>query len=211
MADDAPQVSADFYNFADYATFERWSSYWHQIAAVVRYRPRTMIEVGPGLGVTTHVLRGMGIEVQTFDYDADLRPDLLGDVRRLDAIAAPKSVDLVCAFQVLEHLPFEDLPRALEAIRTVARRHVLISLPHWGYPVELRGRLWKNRFAFAFARRIARPKTWAFDGQHYWELGAKGYSIPKVAGVIAEHLTIRRRYFCPDYSYHYFFECEVPE
>lgn len=209
MNDGSTQVTAEFYEFSQYVTFERWSSYWHQVSAALRYRPKSLVEVGGGLGVTSQVLRQCGVDVTTFDYDSTLKPDIVGDVRRLDEFVAPKSVDMVCAYQILEHLPFEDFGRALGALSRVARRNVVISLPHYGYPVELRGRLWKNRFAFGFARRIAKPKTWNFDGQHYWELGTRGYAIKTVAKEIAKRLDIKRQYFCPDYSYHYFFECEV--
>jgi hypothetical protein len=203
------QVSGDFYNFADYVTVERWGSYWRQIAAVLRHKPESVLEIGPGMGVTTQMLRQAGVRVITCDHNPALGPDVAGDVRELDRLVAPKSVDLVCAFQILEHLPFEDFETALAAIGKVARRRVILSLPHFGYPVELRGRFWKNRFNFALSRRLARPRTWAFDGQHHWELGTRGHSVKAVTAIIARHFRIERAYFCPEYSYHYFFECEV--
>jgi hypothetical protein len=203
------QVAEDFYAFDTYVSRHRWLSFWHQINAVLRSRPGSVLEIGPGFGATTHALRQAGVAVTTFDFDVNLRPDIVGDVRALAQLVAPKSFDAVCAFQILEHLPFECFGPTLDALAGASRSKVLISLPHWGYPVELRFRLLKDRLAFAISRKLTRPKQWSFDGEHYWELGAKGYSVAAVSKEISRHLTIERQYFCPDYSYHYFFECSV--
>ncbi|WP_054160980.1 class I SAM-dependent methyltransferase [Rhodopseudomonas sp. AAP120] len=205
------QVEADFYQFTSYVHLQRWISYWYQIDAILRHAPRTVLEIGPGNGLTTAALQKSGIAVKTFDFDPELAPDYVGDVRRLSEIVPAKSHDLVCAFQVLEHLPFADFDTAIGELTKVARRTVIISLPHWGYPLELRFRFLKDRFRYIFSRKLARPKTWVFDGQHHWELGTRGHSIEHAAEVIRRHLQIERQWFCPDYSYHYFFECTVAE
>lgn len=210
---DAPktplQVEAAFYGFTSYVHLQRWISYWYQIDAVLRQKPATVLEIGPGTGVTTAALRQAGVAVTTFDFDPALKPDIVGDVLELAQTLEPKSYDVVCIFQVLEHLPFERFEAAVAALATVARHKVVISLPHWGYPLELRFRLLKDRFRWAFARKFARPKTWSFDGQHHWELGTRGHGVADIAAVLGRHLTIEKQYFCPDYSYHYFFECAV--
>ncbi|MCK1397437.1 methyltransferase domain-containing protein [Bradyrhizobium sp. 4] len=205
----AIQVDAEFYGFSEYVHLRRWISYWYQIDAVLRHKPRSVLEIGPGNGTTTSALRKAGIEVKTFDFDPRLEPDYVGDIRRLTQAVPQKTHDLVCAFQVLEHLPFEDFEPTIAELANAARDHVVISVPHWGYPVEIRGRLFKDRLKFAFARKLTRPKSWTFDGQHYWELGTRGHSVNKVAEIISRHMQIERQWFCPDYSYHYFFECSV--
>ena len=124
-------------------------------------------------------------------------------------LVAPDSFDAICAFQVLEHIPFEDFDGIVANLALASRDRVIISLPHWGYPVEFRFRFLKDVISRAISFKLTRPKTWAFDGQHYWELGTTGFAIKDVARVIDRHLKIDRQYFCPDYSYHYFFECSV--
>lgn len=203
------QVEDGFYEFDRYVTDERWASFWHQIRAVLGTRPATVLEVGPGFGATTFGLRRAGVNVTTFDFDPALKPDVVGDVRRLGELVPAKSFDTACAFQILEHLPFEDFPVALEALAGAARRNVIISLPYWGYPLEFRFRFLKNRFSGRFARKLSRNPVWTFDGQHYWELGTKGHSVARVERELEKHFIVRKKYFCPDYSYHYFFECEV--
>ncbi|HEY6815829.1 MAG TPA: class I SAM-dependent methyltransferase, partial [Croceibacterium sp.] len=190
-------------------TRERWQSYWYQLRAVLKYQPKSVLEIGCGAGATTQMLRRMGIEVTTFDFDARLNPDIAGDVRQAEALAGTGAFDLVCAFQVLEHIPYGDFRLALAQLGRIARRNVIVSLPHWGYPVEMRGMFFKKRFSFAFSRKLTRPMDWTFDGQHHWELGTKGHSLAEVRRAVAAELPIRDEYFCPDYSYHYFFELDA--
>src|SRR5262249_33169739 len=147
----------------------------------------------------------LGLDVTTFDLDPSLRPDLAGDVRHLSSIVDEGSFDAVVAFQVLEHLPFSDFIPALQQMARAARDTVIISLPHYGWNLQARIRLWK--WDWAFSRRVSKRPAWTFNGEHYWEIGTRGHSLPRVREVVASALRIEREYFCPDYSYHYFFEC----
>lgn len=205
------QVKNDHYDFESYITLQRWMSFWHQINAIARSGAKTVLELGCGSGVMTHALRDMiGIKVTTFDFDAALNPDVVGDVRQIEHYFQPESFDCVCAFQVLEHLPYADFERVLPHLARIARNHVILSVPHWGYFMELRVRFWRARWNAVFSRKWTRPHQWIFDGEHYWELGTKNYPVSKVRRTLEQHFDVRRAYFCPDNSYHYFFEC-VPK
>lgn len=202
-----PQVAAEHYTFGRYDQRHRWLAYWYQLQTIARTGARSVLEIGRGSGVVSDYLRRRGIHVVTLDIDPALRPDVVGDVRHVGALFRPRSFDTVCAFQVLEHLPFADFAPTLAQMAQVARRHVIISLPHWGYAVHVR--LWLKRYHFVFGRKITRPYTWRFDGQHHWEMGTRGHSLRRVVETVAHVLDIERHYFCPDYPYHYFFECRV--
>ena len=200
------QVSQDHYQTSRYDELHRWISYWYQIQAVSRHRPRNVLEIGVGSGVLSRYLADrLSIDVTTFDFDPALAPDFCGDVRQMDHLVRPNSFDAVLAFQVLEHLPFSDVPGALEQLARASRDSVLFSLPHYGWNVAARVRLWK--WNWVFGRRISKNPRWNFDGEHYWEIGTKGHSLAAVRGMVSDVMQIERDYFCPDYPYHYFFEC----
>lgn len=202
------QVRDDHYDFETYITLHRWMSFWHQMNAVVRSGAKTVLELGCGSGIMTQALRSaVGLQVTTFDFDPGLKPDVVGDIRKLEDYFAPASFDCVCAFQVLEHLPYADFEHTLPQLARIARHSVLLSLPHWGYVMELRFRFWRTRWSAAFARKITRRHRWRFDGEHYWELGTTDYPVNKLRRALEAHFIVRRAYFCPDNSYHYFFEC----
>lgn len=182
-------------------------AYWYQLRALARTGARSVLEIGRGTGVVSDYLRRRGFRVVTLDIDPALRPDVVGDVRNAAALFRPRAFDAVCAFQVLEHLPFADFAPTLAGLAQVARRSVVFSLPHWGYTLHVR--LWVKRYQLVFGRKLTRPFTWRFDGQHHWEIGTRGYPLARVVATVASVLDIDAHYFCPDYPYHYFFECRV--
>jgi hypothetical protein len=204
------QVPSDHYSATGYDEWHRWVSYWYQIRAAMRAAPSSVLEIGVGTRVVSHYLtERLAYDVTTFDFDASLSPHVVGDVRELEQHFAPDTFDCVCAFQVLEHLPYEDFLPTLTQLNRVARRSVLISLPHWGAILQFRIRVLRLRWCLVWGRKFTPPHTWTFDGEHYWEIGTRGYALKKVIRDIRQVLDIERHYFCPDYPYHYFFECRV--
>jgi len=202
----ALQVSSEHYSSQNYDEFHRWMSYWYQIQSVARNQPQTVLEIGAGSGVLSSYLRTqLRLEVTTFDFDKSLRPDLIGDVRGLDSYVPERGFDAVVAFQVLEHLPFDDFIPTLQQLARASGRSVIFSLPHYGYDLQIRFRL--RKWNWGFGRKISKNPVWSFDGEHYWEIATRGHSLSRVRQAVGSVLKIRRDYFCPDYPYHYFFEC----
>lgn len=59
---------------------------------------------------------------------------VVGDVRQVDSLFAPKSVDCVFALDLIEHLRKEDGLRLLDAVEEIARRRVVIFTPNGFLP-----------------------------------------------------------------------------
>lgn len=195
------QVDASHYEPAEYDDFKRWTSYWHQIQTIRRCAPRNVLEIGVGSGLLSWYMREkLKLEVTTVDIDPALRPDVLSDVRQLSQHLAPRSFDLVCAFQVLEHLPFDQFERALEQLAAVSRDYVLITLPNNGRTFQLRAEMW--RLQIAFGRKIGWRRRWRFDGEHYWEVGTIGHSPSEVRRRISRVLRLESESIYPDNPYH---------
>ena len=121
MSDAPPrpvQVTPDHYDFERYDDRERWMSYWHQLRVVLRARPASVLEIGPGSGVFRSYLTHAGVDVKTLDIDASRGVDYVADITRLDdTLPAGLTFDAICAFQVLElnplpgmHPTHSDLP-----------------------------------------------------------------------------------------------------
>jgi hypothetical protein len=196
-----PQVDATHYALGEYDDFKRWTSYWHQIQTIRRCRPRNVLEIGVGSGVLTWYMRErLKIDVTTVDIDPVLEPDVLSDVRELCGRVAPGSFDLVCAFQVLEHLPFDQFEAALSELAAVSRDQVVITLPNNGRTLQLRMDVW--RFQMAFGRKLGWRRQWRFDGQHHWEVGTIGHSAREVRRRFSRVLTLEREAIYPDNPYH---------
>lgn len=205
----APQVDPMHYEDLSYDTKTRFASYWHQIDLVVNARPERVLEVGIGSGFIHRYLRQMGLEVVTLDFDERLGPDVVGSV--LELPFADGEFDVACCFETLEHLPWEKFDTAVAELSRVASRHVLLSLPD--HSPCLRFDLeWK--FTLALGQHIVDlpnlfPRKHEFDGQHYWEVGRKGWPLARVIKHIERHgLKVVETFRVFENPYHRFFRCE---
>ncbi len=125
-----------------------------------------------------------------------------------------------CAFQVLEHFPFDELPALIQKLMVVSRRYVFISLPfsctgmrvvvtrhegqtshrveehHCFTPTNLPNRMYPAAYMAEF--------PWAV---HHWEIGREGYSLARVqAALEACGLTVIEQYHAPN-PFHYHLLC----
>lgn len=202
-----PQVEEGHYK-SGYEDEGRWHSYWQQIDSIRQQQPSSILEVGVGNGIVSDFLKRQGYKITTLDHDAHLKPDIVGSV--LDLPCGNGSYDLLSVCQVLEHLPYQDFGKALREIRRVTARMAIISLPDCG-------RMARIDFTFPKVKRVRmlaslprlRKKMHQFDGQHYWEIGKKGFALHRIAKDIeAAGFRIRRSYRVFENPYHRFFILE---
>lgn len=197
------QVDKEHYRFERYCHFGRWASYWYQLREVLALRPKSVLEIGVGDGVLKNYLVGnRGVEYRNVDVAEDLGPDIVGSVDDLPVPDA--SFDVAVAFEVLEHLPFERFEKSLAELSRVSRKHVVISLPHFGPPVML---CLKVPFLkeFRFAWKFPFPRRHEFNGEHYWEIGKKGYPPGRIREAMSRHFSIEREFVPFENQYHHFF------
>lgn len=178
------QVNKEHYFDETYNHKARWMSFFYQIQTVRNLRPQMVLEIGPGHGLVTRALRDGGLKVTTVDIDKELEPDHVASVDSLPF--KDSAFDAVCAFEVLEHLPFETFISNLKELSRVSKKYVVISLPDkrrilFHLLLKIPFINYKNIFI-----RIPSFKEHVFDGQHYWEIGKKGYSVARVKKAIRE-------------------------
>ena len=123
-----PQVPADSYDFAKYMKLNRWDSLWHQVRLIDSLKPLSILEVGIGNGLLRTICNHLGFQFTTVDIDPALKPEIVASVSELPLKS--KSFDLSCAFQVLEHLPYQDALKGFQELCRISRKDVLISLPN---------------------------------------------------------------------------------
>ncbi len=201
------QVDASHYVRPGYLFPERWASYWHQIDAVRGLKPSRLLEIGIGNGIVAHALAKLGMTVDTLDIDPALHPTMVGSVTKIPAPDA--SYDVVLCAELLEHLPWEEFKTALAEITRVSKKHVIITVPHAGYVFSL---LFKVPFLAWVRLGFKVPqffKTHAFNGQHYWETGKKGFSRARIRRAVETGgLRILDARIHPDDPAHYCLICE---
>ncbi len=199
------QINKEGYNFKNYCPLDRWASYWHQINEIIDCNPGSVLEVGVGDKVLASYLKNnTKINYTSLDIAEDLNPDIISSVDNISV--ENNSFDVVCAFEVLEHLPFDKFKRSLEELSRVSKKDVIISLPHWGRHFSLKFRVpFIHTVKFQYKSKSF-PVKHEFNGQHYWEIGKKGYSLKKIKHVIkGTGLRLVNDYVVFESPYHHFF------
>ena len=203
-----PQVRPEHYRTDEYNSVERFCSYAHQLKLIAGLDVQSILEVGPGTFLVSDALKRRGYDVTTCDFDPDLGADVTADVRRLPF--EKSAFDLVMACQVLEHIPFEEFDKAVEELRRVASRYVLVSLPHrhTGLTMLLRfpliETLFKRKF-IEFGCRVSAP----FGGfeaskQHYWEIESAKTKLSLIRSKLSKGFASFRESRPVLNKYHYF-------
>ena len=197
------QVNKDSYRFEKYSDTSRWASYYYQLKETLRLEPKSILEIGTGDGVfKNYILSNTDIEYTSIDVAEDLHPDVVGSVTKLPF--KDGEFDIVCAFEVLEHIPFSDFEKALSEIRRVAGKYAVVSLPHFGPPIQFFIKIpFLPRVRFSF--KLPYPREHVFNGQHYWEIGKRGYSSAKIRKILAKYFDIVCDYVPFENQYHHFY------
>lgn len=171
---------------------------------------RKLLIVGPGQGLDTAVLRWRGFEVTTLDVDETFQPDVIGSVHDMYQFGTGQ-FDVVIASHVIEHLPVQYLRRALAELSRVGRS-ALIYLPVAGRHGLLKFVAGVRDLEFSWIWDLfnywRRPDgvTAAFcEGQHYWEIGRRGYRVRDVRVMLQEFFAVvdeyRNRDWLPSYNF----------
>ena len=189
---------------------------------------QSILEIGPGSGYFSSIAKNLGYDVKTADIKSRTNPDYLGDFREVDI---PERFDLVAAFEMLQHLPYEDLPAALEKIAALSSRYVFISVParvhRFGLSVDIPRLLAPRRLGLGWLRGShTLSMTWEWPrnadlpesnwkgredywNPHYWEVGRKSYPRSRLLSEIkASGLNVLWHKYNPSHTHHLFVMAE---
>lgn len=194
--------------FKNYDTKERWMSYWYQINKIMKLRPKNVLEIGIGNKLVSDYLKKRGINVTTVDINQDLEPDFVCSVTELSSTLKSKYDVILCA-QVLEHLPFSEFEVSLKEIAKICERYAVITLPYGGIDFSLITYLPRIGLKKILSVKIPFPRKHKFNGEHYWEIDKKGYSLSKIRGIISRYFIIEEEFCPPENMWHYFFILRV--
>lgn len=180
----SPQVSRTHYFSAGYISRARFEGLQAQLELCMQTEKLdTILEIGPGPGLLTTLLRHLKYKVHTIDLADDLYPDVVGRLPELPFRDC--SFDGVCAFQVLEHIPFSLLGDCLLELKRLAKKKVLISLPsQQDIPLSqfcFDLTIGKRKYHKVIWRKNL--KTLTNPEEHFWELEHNGIDFQTVIEV----------------------------
>lgn len=198
------QVDASHYDPMKYLSPARMASVGYQFRFVHEHFPGScVLEVGPGGGLTTSILRQLGHEVQTMDVDDQLSPDVLGSIT--DIPCPDEAYDSFLCCQVLEHLEWDDSQKAIAELGRVVKHGGVLSVPTVEPCLALKLHAW-GRFGFRRFRLPPLRKTKLLcPDQHAWELGC-GVSVEQFRSALrTANFRIEQELQPLENSYHHFF------
>jgi len=205
------QVPREHY-FDGYDNLHRFVCYYHQIRLATALDQRRILEIGVGNKTVADYLERNGLDVDTCDLDRDLEPDVVADIK--DLPFEEGSYDVVMACEVLEHLPWSDLDKALREMHRVCRTYALVSVPHvlrffnllFGVPLvgKVVGYALTRVPLFLHSIKHSGKLYWA----HEWEMGRKGSSGRKLRRAFRRYFPIKQELRHPLDSFHHFFVLE---
>jgi len=144
-----------------------WTYYWHQVHLIREEIEQgdTILEIGVGTKFTSNYLKSKGFDVITADIDPGKEPDILGNIVEMDL---PDDYDYIMAFEVFEHMPYEEFIAVLKKLKQHCRKRMILSVPRnekvWlQLMIELPGR---KKYKF----RIATRRKKIIAEHHHWEV-----------------------------------------
>lgn len=216
-------VQSKTINKGKFATRQYGDSYLLQMQTIRGLKGvKSVFEVGPGEAFAAKNLSGIGYTYHTFDFESAHNPTYVGDFSKLDVSTIPQRYDVTCAFQVLEHFPYEQFTTHMKRLRDLSQKYVFISIPYSCRGIGIKVNFQngqskrKNRnldlyWGTGLPNRKYRPEymeefPW---GVHFWEIGRKGFKKKKVlADVESCGLKVMYTFHSPN-PYHFFILAKV--
>ena len=90
----------------------------------MQVQPKTLLEIGPGTYLHRDYLQRFGCSVTVLDLKPSEQPAVIGTVTQLPF--QNNAFDVSVAYEVLEHIPFEDFSTGLSQLAQVARERVIV-------------------------------------------------------------------------------------
>jgi SAM-dependent methyltransferase len=203
MEDDRSKKT--FFKFGEYVDKKRWISMYYQVSDVLSRNPSSVLEIGPGPGIFKALVSHFGIAIETVDIYADLQPDYVASATNLPF--DNDKYDYVCAFQVLEHLEYDEAVRVFGEMVRVTKKHIVLSLPDartiWPYFFYIPR---YGHISVSIPKPQLRPEINKFNGVHYWEINKQGYPLSRIINDFsARGAKMMRTYRVAENPYHRFF------
>ncbi len=166
----------------------------------------SIIEIGKGNGFVSDFFKKAGYNFLTFDINANLEPDIEGNILEFSTTIESKS-DMVVACEVLEHLPFDMFESSLKEMSKATDKYAIITLPIYqkmfGFNLQLRVPKIKV-FSSAFFIKYRRNK--ALGSGHFWEIDFdKNSKRDNIEKIITKYFNIVEKGHFKTNPYHNFY------
>jgi SAM-dependent methyltransferase len=212
------------YRLLDEKHFSSYFLQFYRTVMLPKSKVQSVLEIGSGAGIYKALLNNFNYNLTTMDIDNYSDPNIIGDVALIPFQEC--SFDLICIFEVLEHLPFSNFEKAIKELHRCTRHYVYLSLPYAHSTVLLNIEMnsmqsYVNRMNFKLRKSIHLPSRFRDidleiyknrkdkKNPHYWEVNRKSYKLPKILNIIeSSGLSVMETFNNPFFPYHFYILCE---
>lgn len=212
-------IRAGKLNKGKFLTEAHQDSYLIQLRTIHNLGVKKVLEIGPGENMVGNYLKSLGLNYETMDIpESSFESTIVGRLEDFDPKHFGGRWELVCAFQMLEHSPYENFIKNVIKMAFMSSNYVFISLPrqcaaltvklqlslgqkvriqrhfNMSFPFKLRQRRYREEFMKEF--------PWAV---HYWEIGRGGHTVSSIVGDIKRAGLELISEFPSGNPYHHFF------
>ncbi|GBE30037.1 MAG TPA: hypothetical protein ENH10_04520 [Bacteroidetes bacterium] len=218
------QLLAGKLNKGKLITEQHNNSYYLQMKTIKDLKIKHVLEIGPGESFIPKYMKSIGIQYDTLDIVPSTNPTYLSRLEDADPSMIRKRYGAVCAFQVLEHSPYDRFSSNLAKMAALSRNYIVISIPYscFGFRLSFKtfrgqGKRSKYELSRYFPKNLPNRKyrpeyikefPWAC---HYWELGREGFPLSRIKNdIISQRLRIIDT-FHSDNPFHFFIIAQKTE
>lgn len=152
-----------------------WILYWNQVSLLLEAAEKddSILEIGKGSGFTSNYLTSKGFRVTTIDIDPDKKPDILTNI-----VTYPfdEKYDHILAFEVIEHIPYDEMELVMRKLYNACNKSVIISVPRnqkiW-FTIDIKTLLFQRTYSLATIRNKLTTDN------HFWEIDYQSYSLER--------------------------------
>ncbi|NBC82524.1 MAG: methyltransferase domain-containing protein [Bacteroidetes bacterium] len=164
---------------------DHWRLYWSQANLTLKYtKPGDRIlEIGVGSGFLANYLKSWGYNVTTIDIDKDKSPDITANIVEYDF---NESYDFVLAFEVFEHIPFEEFEKIAKKLKKFCKKGIIVSVPRNEKPwleITVQTILSPRKYPV----RLTSVRNKLTTDHHFWEIDYKKHSKKKFENVFSKN------------------------
>ncbi len=166
--------------------FLNWYRFFFIFKEIIHLKPKNILEVGEGSGIVRRTLEPLIERYETMDVNKKLEPTYLNDVCNF-LYQLKERFDCVVAADILEHIPFGNLEKALNNLYEYLRigGSALITIPHRShYFLSMTSLKHKpSVIRIPTLKRLTGRRAW-IDPDHRWEIGDGRHKIRDVERVM---------------------------
>ncbi len=174
-------------NWHEYYSEKRIAHQWLQVALLRDLQVRSVLEIGPYLGLVTAMAASAGYEVTTLDIEAQsngigARQHIQANILEVDPDTV-QGFDAILCCETLEHIHWDNLESLLTRLAAARAPWLILSVPYEGFQLAFElyfnRQSWRRRSHFRklrFLRRFKIKSDTEWEA-HKWEIGYRGHSL----------------------------------